>query len=511
MSQIVRRSAAAFVLLAAAGAAAFAQAPASVVPPPAPLTRALATVSSDEIRDDIFFIASDELGGRDTPSNGQRVAARFIQNRLQRLGLKPGAPNDLFLYSYPLLRKRVAEPQTHATLSYADPRPEEEPLALAFGDDFVFFDLQDMTTSGAIVCAGAGTPEEFRRCDLAGKWALVWESNDRQRDLEKSLEEAKAIGLVSAPAPGSKGDGRGLARFAARLRKGHVEYPPAKGAADAAAPARGRPRVSLSAAGRDKLFQYADLTEPKAGDELKVVLEDARKIAPDAQIECEDVCGFWPGSDPELSKEVILCSAHYDHLGTSEDGTIYNGADDNGSGTCGLLALAEALVEHGPLRRSVMIIWVSGEEKGLYGSRAWSDHPYFPNGGRAVADINMDMIGRNAKNQILITPTAQHPAYNGLTKLAESFFGEEGFTEVKSADDYYERSDHAMFARLGIPITFIFNDVHADYHKPSDKPEKIDCDKIRRVVRVVVRMLEALQADALDLEIGKKRTAAGVK
>ena len=310
MSQIVRRSATAFVLLAAAGAAAFAQAPASVIPPPAPLTRALDTVTSDEIRHDIFFIASDELGGRDTPSNGQRVAARFIQNRLQRLGFKPGAPNDLFLYPYPLLRKRVAEPGTHATLRYPDPRPEDEPRALALDDDYVFFDLQEMTTTGGIVCVGAGTPEEFKRSELAGKWALAWETNDRSRDLERSLEEAKAIGLVTAPAPGSKGDWRRLARIVSRLRKGSVEYPSAKGAADAAALARGRPRVSLSAAGRDKLFAYADVSEPKAGDDLKVVLEDARKIAPDAEIVCEDVCGFWPGSDPELSKEVILCSAH---------------------------------------------------------------------------------------------------------------------------------------------------------------------------------------------------------
>ena len=500
MSQLVRRLAVPFVLVAATGAAAFAQAPASVVPPPAPLTRALDTVSSDEIRDDIFFIASDELGGRDTPSNGQRVAARFIQNRLQRLGLEPGAPNERFLYPYPLLRKHVAEPQTHATLRYPDPRPEDEPLALALGDDYVFFDLQEMTTSGVVVCAGAGTPEEFRRCELAGKWALVWENNDRTRDFERSLEEAKAIGLVTAPAPGSKGSGRGLGRFAARLRKGSVEYPPAKGAADGAAAPRGRPRVSLSAAGRDKLFQYADVSEPKAGDELKVVLEDARKIAPDSQIECEDVCGFWPGSDPELSKEVILCSAHYDHLGTSEDGTIYNGADDNGSGTCGLLALAEALVEHGPLRRSVMILWVSGEEKGLYGSRAWADHPFFPNGGRAVADINMDMIGRNAKNQILITPTAQHPAYNGLVKLAEKLAPLEGFTDLQNADEYYTRSDQAMFAKLGIPVLFLFGNVHEDYHRPSDKVEKLDGDKARRVVRLVLRMLDGMQGDLQELD-----------
>jgi len=291
------------------------------------------------------------------------------------------------------------------------------------------------------------------------------------------------------------------------LRTGRVQ--PMEAAREAKGPML--PRAYLAASAAERLFRLAGTSEPAVGQDLGVTFTDTRRLVGDGTIECENVVGFWPGTDAKLAREVILVSAHYDHLGTTAEGIVYNGADDNGSGTCGLLALAEALVEHGPLRRSVMILWVSGEEKGLYGSRAWADHPFFPNGGRAVADINMDMIGRNAKNQILITPTAQHPAYNGLTKLAESFFGEEGFTEVKSADDYYERSDHAMFARLGIPITFIFNDVHADYHKPSDKPEKIDCDKIRRVVRVVVRMLDALQADALDLEIRKKTSASGVK
>src|SRR5262249_19627525 len=156
--------------------AVLAQAPASIVPPPAPLTRALDTVSVDEIRDDIFFIASDELGGRDTPSNGQRVAARFIQNRLQRLGFQPGAPGGKFLYPYPLLLKRVAEPATHASVRFADPRPEDETLDLVFGDDYAFGDLYDVMTSGGVVCCGAGTADEFHRSDVVGKWALLWEN-----------------------------------------------------------------------------------------------------------------------------------------------------------------------------------------------------------------------------------------------------------------------------------------------------------------------------------------------
>jgi hypothetical protein len=151
-----------------------------------------------------------------------------------------------------------------------------------------------------------------------------------------------------------------------------------------------------------------------------------------------------------------------------------------------------------------MIIWVSGERRALRLAR-WS--VYFPNGSKAATSTSHD---RPQRGTILITPTAQHEAYNGLTRLAESFFGDEGFTEVKSADDYYMRSDHAMFARLGIPITFLFDDVHVDYHQPTDKPEKIDCDKIRRVVRVVVKMLASMQSDALDLAT-KPPAPAGVK
>src|SRR5262249_44177626 len=98
---------------------------------------------------------------------------------------------------------------------------------------------------------------------------------------------------------------------------------------------------------------------------------------------------------------------------------VWNGADDNGSGTCGMLALAEALTIHGPLRRSVMLIWVSGKEKGLLGSGAWVKSAWFPDGGHAVADINLDMIGRNKPDELFVTPSRARSEYNGLVALAE--------------------------------------------------------------------------------------------
>jgi Zn-dependent M28 family amino/carboxypeptidase len=240
---------------------------------------------------------------------------------------------------------------------------------------------------------------------------------------------------------------------------------------------------------------------PALGTELDGSFAHTRKLVGDkGTVMVENVCGFWQGSDPVLRNEVIIVSAHYDHEGVKSDGQVMNGADDNGSGTSTLLALAEALVTNGAMRRSVMLMWVSGEEKGLWGSQAWTEHPWLPGDCRPVCDINIDMVGRNASDYLLITPTAARPEYNGLVKLAEEYAPLEGFPKLGSCDSYWNRSDHANFAaNLKIPVTFIFSDVHADYHKPGDDPEKIDFDKIRRVTRLVLRMIAGLQDDKLAL------------
>ncbi|HKB14695.1 MAG TPA: M20/M25/M40 family metallo-hydrolase, partial [Planctomycetota bacterium] len=254
------------------------------------------------------------------------------------------------------------------------------------------------------------------------------------------------------------------------------------------------PRVYLPDRSIDQLLALAGVREPGIGRALPVRFAETRRMKSDATLDCENVAGFWPGSDPALSKQVVIVSAHYDHLGVASDGRIYNGADDNASGTCGLLALAEALAAHGPLACSVLLVWVSGEERGLWGSQAFVEDPWFPEDGKPVLDLNLDMIGREAPGRILVTPFDEtHPAYNGAARLAKEMAREEGFTDIGSNDGYYARSDHANFAKLGIPIAFLSNGPHADYHEPTDDPEKIDGDKIRRVARTVFRMLVALQ------------------
>lgn len=465
---------------------------AAAAAPSAELARALDAVQAAGIRTDLTFIASDELAGRDTPSEGLRMAARYIRARLERLGWQPAGDDGDFLAAYRLERTQPDLQRARAVLV-----KDGVERALVFGEDYVFSprDAADLETAGAVVFVGKGTEEDLAGLDLAGKWAFAVQGAGREertlrRVRETNVEGAGAVGLITCYDPAGEDDlepARMLAWF--ERGGGRLQLP----ASDAVFPTLA---VTKGAAAAFGLGGHL----PKPGTVLAEGFRDVRALSADSEsFDVENVVGLWPGSDPVIGREVILVSAHYDHVG-ARDGEIWNGADDNGSGTCGLLALAEALRRYGPMRRSVALIWVSGEEKGLLGSAAWTKKPTLPAGFRPVLNLNVDMIGRNAPDYLLITPTQEHEAYNALTRLAERAAPLEGFGPLGSADAYWNRSDHANFARnLGIPVAFLFSDVHDDYHRPTDTVEKVDCDKVRRVVRLVMRMLDGLQADRLDL------------
>ena len=201
-----------------------------------------------------------------------------------------------------------------------------------------------------------------------------------------------------------------------------------------------------------------------------------------------NVVAMFPGSDPALAKEVIVYSAHYDHVGVGSDGEIFNGADDNGTGTVSLLEIAEAFAEGPRPPRTVAFLWVSGEERGLLGSRWFSDNPTFPKDHEIVANINMDMIGRNEIGKIKVTPSPKHDDYSTLSIACQVASVEEGYEVTFDADQFYRRSDHYNFARLGIPVVFLFSGTHEDYHKPTDTVEKIKWKKVVSVSRIAYRI-----------------------
>jgi len=461
--------------------------------PGSPLARALDAIRTDELRADVYFFADPELKGRDTPSNEQRVAARFLRARLERLGLTPGAGTGWF-HEYPMHVRKIDEARTSLVFSGVG-----DDWRLVFGRDYFFpssSDIVSLEREAAIVFCGRGEKADFEAVQVADKFALCVVSDMPARRRMRNAEKAGALGLILIPAP--DGDANPAPAECQRTTeyalKGVPSFRP--GAASEDPEALGQVFLTLDAA--RQLCERAGNARalPALGSELPLRAHEVRDGS--GAIALENVCALWPGSDPVLSKEVLIVSAHYDHVGL-QGGKIHPGADDNASGSMGLLALAQALKEHGPMRRSVLLMWLSGEEKGLWGSAAWTQAPVLPPGHRAVANVNIDMIGRNAPDYLLITPTkALGKEYNGLTKLAEQLSPLEGFPKLGSADQYWQRSDHMNFAvNLKIPVAFLFSDVHADYHEPTDTAEKLDYDKIRRVTRLVLRMLAGLQNDTL--------------
>jgi Zn-dependent M28 family amino/carboxypeptidase len=225
----------------------------------------------------------------------------------------------------------------------------------------------------------------------------------------------------------------------------------------------------------------------------------------------QNVVAIWEGSDPVLKNEYVALGAHYDHVGICAPGAadeICNGADDDGSGTTALLSMAEALAKaRTKPKRSVLFVWHCGEEKGLWGSRYFTEYPTVPLD-RVVTQINIDMIGRskpaddtNEKDKELTGPNAIYVIGSTMmsTELGElvdtvnkSYLNityDRRYDDPGDPNRFFYRSDHYNYARKGIPIIFFFDGVHQDYHRPGDSADKIDYQKMEKVTRTVYMTL----------------------
>jgi Zn-dependent M28 family amino/carboxypeptidase len=183
-------------------------------------------------------------------------------------------------------------------------------------------------------------------------------------------------------------------------------------------------------------------------------------------------------------------------VGVNDRGEIFNGSDDNASGTSAILEIAEAVGTGPKPARSVAFLWVAGEEKGLLGSRWFTDNMTLPSDYKIIANINMDMVSRNANKTIGITPSPKHPEYNTLVQAAEAACKAEDVEAKFDCDEFFGRTDSFNFARKGIPIVFFFSGLHGDYHRPTDDVEKADFEKAARIARVAYRLGWHVASDA---------------
>jgi len=234
---------------------------------------------------------------------------------------------------------------------------------------------------------------------------------------------------------------------------------------------------------------------PSMDSYYQKVPSEAMKKYGETLPDSENIMAYIEGT--EKPNELIVISAHYDHVGT-KNGVVYNGADDDGSGTVAVMEIAEAFQEakkkgYGP-KRSVLFLHVTGEEHGLFGSEYYSEHPVFPLE-NTVADLNIDMIGRDdaenrGKQYVYVIGSEMlsselkkiNVAANDKTVKLELNYK---YDDPKDPQRLYYRSDHYNFAKHNIPVAFFFDGIHEDYHKPTDKPDKIDYQLLQKRAQLV--------------------------
>jgi hypothetical protein len=503
--------------------------------------RGVDTISANEIRDYLTFIASDEMEGRDTPSRGLDLTAKFLALNLSRWGFKPAGDDNTFFQRIELRRNRADSGQTK--VEYAG-------RTLTTGTDYLPAGGSG-TVSGQLVFAGTGwfikskEIDAYKGIDPAGKIAVIFGSpNARPRGISGAIgnpgevmnppdyARSKGVaGLIYVP------DFQYLAnwqRNRARLMERGSTVVARFVANQNASPL---PSIVISPEMANVIFagerQTAASIFNASAETLppSFVMNEQKKItmtvASNAEIiPTQNVVAVWEGSDPLLKAEYVALGAHYDHVGSgcppAGEDTICNGADDDGSGTTALLAMAEALAK-APTRpkRSVLFVWHCGEEKGLWGSRYFTEFPTVPLN-QIVAQINIDMIGRskkegdtNTRNQDLTGPDAIYLIGSTMmsTELGElvnavnkSFLNITYDTRYDAPSDpnrFFFRSDHYNYARKGIPIIFFFDGVHEDYHRPGDSADKIDYQKMEKVTRTIYMTLWEIAIRPARLKVDK--------
>ncbi len=496
------------------------------------------SIRKDALKADLFFLASDELRGRLSEEPENRIAALFIRSRFERLGLRPMGPEGSFFQPYVLSKASLAEgnaieiSSSGATLTYRlkqDYFPQSFSASAGAEGEVVF-------TGYGIRAAKLGH-DDFKGEALRGKIALVLDhepgekspesafdgvvTSEYSRDLRKALyaQRAGAIAILYVADvhnhPGevnftelAEGAWPETPRRMPRLSLGRwtdsVRIP-----AIAISPALASAVLEPTGKSLDELGRLAEApggAAPIPVPSLRVALKAG--VAQEALTDW-NVVGAIEGSDPQMKDEWVIVCAHYDHDG-ADQARIFNGADDDGSGTVALLAIAEAYAEAArkgsrPKRSLLFAAWNS-EERGLLGAWAYAESPLVALE-RTVATLNMDMIGRNEEVPLgggrrfrgLEIQTAESNR-NRINILGHSYSGElksrveesNRLVELEllmrydnNESNLLRRSDQWPFLQKGIPSLFFHTGLHPDCHTEFDRPEKIEYEKLERIARLV--------------------------
>jgi len=487
--------------------------------------KAAEAISAKQMSDYLHFIASDEMEGRDTPSRGLDTTAKFIGMNLSRWGFKPAGDDGTFYQKISLLRESPDAPNSSLTiggdrfkygedyfrLSGGSQTPVNAPLVYG-GDGWLVKSknidaLRGVDARGKIVVLySGGVPSRaFATAIPTGVMLNELTAAGRGADWLDPLSYAKekgAVGVIILASNEAEKDWERISKASVTSRL-FVEKFRAE---------TSLPTVFLAQKTGDALFSDAGKA-PYRTTGNTIVFDANKNVSFNAAIKPEriftqNVAAIWEGSDAKLKPEMVAIGAHYDHVGMNPNAAgadkIWNGADDDGSGTTAVLAIAEALAKSAKRpKRSILFVWHCGEEKGLWGSQYFTTFPTVDLK-NVVAQLNIDMIGRSRKTDDANPKNKNLSGANEIYVIGSEMMSSKLGAAVKSVNDsylklnynfryddpkdpnrFFFRSDHFHYAVKGIPIAFWFDGVHEDYHQPGDEPQKIDYDKMQSVTRTI--------------------------
>ena len=464
-------------------------------------------IDGKEMEAFLRFIASDELEGRETGTRGLKVAAKFLEVQYALAGLKPVPGHDSMLQPFSVDESLVSSASKIEVAIGGD----DQPHPFSNFEDFVVLSQysENVQTEFPVVFAGYGLKDEhhndYVNIGAAGKLVLVLDGSPeleklrgepnggRQRKLRtmrrskaKWAESAGAAGIVHINPDMTPETISRFRRFLERPRQRLTDMP------------AGIHQLIITAQVADALLSNNNLTVAKlleeGGAKKAGHVELKARLKLDLQVSAQtkwsqNVVAYLEGSDPELKNEVVVFGAHYDHIGKRPNGDIYNGADDDGSGTVGILEIARAFASNDIRpKRSLLFVSHAGEEKGLLGSRFYTENPMVPLE-QTMAQLNIDMIGRNDPNSVyIIGSNFLSRELHKINVEANQTVGlnlDYKYNDLADPNRFYYRSDHYNYAKHGIPIIFYFSGTHEDYHKPTDTVDKINFAKMKKVAQLV--------------------------
>jgi len=478
-------------------------------------------VNEENLKATLEFLSSDVLEGRETATNAEKVSALFLATTLKKYGIEPFGDDGTYFQKFDVIVEKFetssklvitnskgsvikeflpAEDFGKFSRNYPDPEYSIQNTNLVFAGygitapEYKYDDYKDINVKGKTVVLFMDEPYNNDETYFDGKKKTKY--SEPEYKLENAASKG-ALGVIIIANPEYYAYWNMFKKYT--MSESVSLYDKEKSAHKLI------PIITLSKPATEALFgneefTLAQLAEYKKSGKSPSPFELDKKLDYKLAVfskikKAANVIGVIKGKDEKLAKEFVVLSAHYDHIGTDSEGIVNNGADDDGSGTVSILEAGRVLSLKKDNNRSILIVFHTGEEKGLLGSGYLTEHSDFTKD--IIADINMDMVGREGEDSIhclgadkLSTRFAK--LVENVNEKTVKMVLDYKYNDPNDPNRFYYRSDHYNYAKKGIPIVFFFDDMKIDYHQPTDDIEKINFKKLGKITTLASEL--ALEA-----------------